>query len=206
MRKWYYIVHKPYGYLSQFSGEPNDLTLADLIRDNGISTFPKTIYSVGRLDKDSEGLLLLTNDNPLKTKLLDPKAKHTKTYWVQVEGIPAEETLQPLRAGGVEIVHEGKKHRCLPADVHLLTTVPLEERNPPIRVRKNIPTSWLEITLIEGKNRQVRKMTAAIGFPTLRLVRTGIGKLKLADLPKLTLGKIMELSPEQLRQLTSFSR
>lgn len=174
-------MHKPYGYLSQFSGEENDLTLQDLVRENGIRSFPKDIYPVGRLDKDSEGLLLLTNDNRLKTKLLDPKNEHFKTYWAQVEGQLTQQDIHKLQAGGIEIRHNGKMHRCLPAKARMLDDPKVGERHPPIRFRASIPTTWVEIQLREGKNRQIRKMTAAIGFPTLRLIRTGLLDWKIED-------------------------
>lgn len=186
----YYVVHKPYGYLSQFSGEPGDLTLQHLVQDSGIRNFPKNVYPVGRLDKDSEGLLLLTNDNQLKTRFLDPKNNHFKTYWVQVEGQIGAQQIAQLHAGGIEIRHEGKIHRCLPAQARLLGDIDIPERNPPIRFRASIPTSWVEIRLQEGKNRQIRKMTAALGFPTLRLIRVGIQHLKVEDFP---LGTVKEI-------------
>lgn len=198
MTKRYFLVNKPFGYLTQFSGQDSELTLAHLIQENQLTDFPKDVYSVGRLDKDSEGILLLTNDNQLKTKLLDPKHHYKKTYWVQVEGSPSEMDLNKIRQGGIEIKHEGKTHRCLPANCHILPNVHLWERNPPIRVRKNIPASWIEIQLVEGKNRQIRKMTAAIGYPTLRLVRIGIGNCKINDNIHLNVGEIIEISKNQI--------
>lgn len=186
----YYVVHKPYGYLSQFSGEQNDLTLQHLIRENSIQNFPKDVYPVGRLDKDSEGLLLLTNDNRLKTNLLDPRNEHFKTYWVQVEGLFTEKEIAQLHAGGIEIRHNGKIHRCLPAKASILNDPEVGERHPPIRFRASIPTTWIEIQLREGKNRQIRKMTAALGFPTLRLIRVGIMKLRIENFP---LGCVKEI-------------
>jgi len=161
--------------LSQFSREGDHATLADLD-----FTFAKDIYPVGRLDADSEGLLLLTNDNYLKTKLLEPRNKHTRTYYVQVEGEISKEACGELSAG-VAISINGKSYRTLPAKAHQIAEPTLPERNPPIRFRQHIPTSWLSLTLHEGKNRQVRRMTAAVGFPTLRLVRWSIGKISLAD-------------------------
>nr|WP_215234604.1 pseudouridine synthase [Dyadobacter sp. CECT 9623] len=171
----YYLIYKPFGMLSQFTREGDHATLAD-----SDFTFAKDIYPVGRLDADSEGLLLLTNDNYLKTKLLEPRNKHTRTYFVQVEGQVSEEACEQLSAG-VDISINGKSYRTLPAKAHLIAEPVLPERNPPIRFRQNIPTSWLSLTLREGKNRQVRRMTAAVGFPTLRLVRWSIGKFSLAD-------------------------
>lgn len=141
--------------------------------------FPKDVYPVGRLDKDSEGLLLLTNDNFFKTKLLNPEQEHYKTYWVQVEGSISEEAIKKLSEGLIEIKHQGKSHRVKKAKVKIISDPDLPERDPPIRFRKNVPTSWIEINLSEGKNRQVRKMTAAAGFPTLRLVRVKIGALSI---------------------------
>lgn len=161
--------------LSQFSREGDHPTLADLDFE-----FPKDIYPVGRLDADSEGLLLLTNDNFLKTKVLDPKNRHSKTYYAQVEGLITEEACAALRSG-VQISINGKKHLTSPANVHPIEEPVLPERNPPIRFRQNIPVSWVSISIGEGKNRQVRRMTAAVGFPTLRLVRWSIGKISLAD-------------------------
>ncbi len=169
----YFILYKPFGYLSQFSGENTDMLLGDLFE------FPKDVYPVGRLDKDSEGLLLLTNDNFFKTKLLNPEQEHYKTYWVQVEGSISEEAIKKLSEGLIEIKHQGKSHRVKKAKVKIISDPDLPERDPPIRFRKNVPTSWIEINLSEGKNRQVRKMTAAAGFPTLRLVRVKIGALSI---------------------------
>lgn len=191
----YFVVHKPYGYLSQFSGEPTDLTLTHLLEQNQLVDFPKDIYPVGRLDKDSEGLLLLTNDNQLKHKLLTPKNEHFKTYWVQVEGAISDSDIQRLIQGGIEIKHNGRSYRCLPAKAKRLEFVDIAERNPPIRFRAQIPTSWIEIQLREGKNRQIRKMTAAIGFPTLRLIRVKFQKLSI-DL--IALGEIKEISRKEI--------
>lgn len=170
----YIAFHKPYGVLSQFTPEPGSAhpTLRDFISIPGI-------YPVGRLDHDSEGLLLLTDDGALQHRLTDPRYAHPRTYWVQVERIPAEQALQQLR-DGVAI----QSHTTQPAHVRLLDPEPLlPPRNPPIRDRKSVPTAWLELTLTEGRNRQVRKMTAAIGHPTLRLVRVAIGTIRLDTLP-----------------------
>jgi 23S rRNA pseudouridine2457 synthase len=171
----YFLIYKPFGMLSQFSREGDHATLADLDFE-----FPKDIYPVGRLDADSEGLLLLTNDNFLKTKLLEPKNRHTRTYYVQVEGDVTTEACE-LMSSGVAISINGKRYQTLPAEVVAIAEPVLPERDPPIRFRKNIPTSWVSLTLHEGKNRQVRRMTAAAGFPTLRLARWSIGKISLAD-------------------------
>lgn len=163
----YFLFYKPYQVLSQFSPEPGKETLSDYL------SLPKDVYPVGRLDYDSEGLLLLTNDSQIKSTLTDPKFGHPKTYLAQVERIPNEEALQRLRDG---VVIEGV--RTKPAEIELLTEEPdLPPRSIPIRFRKNIPTAWLKIVLREGRNRQVRKMTAAAGHPTLRLVRIMIGGL-----------------------------
>lgn len=182
----YYLIYKPYGMLSQFTREGNHKSLADL----GFN-FPKDVYSVGRLDHDSEGLLLLTNDNFLKTRLLDPKFKQEKTYWAQVDNEINDEAIHKLEVG-VSINHKGKKYQTLPCFARKLETPLIPEREPPIRIRKNIPTSWLQITLTEGKNRQVRKMTAAVGFPTLRLIRVGFGPLSKKHLEGTQIKKITE--------------
>ncbi|MFT3992527.1 MAG: pseudouridine synthase [Luteolibacter sp.] len=159
--------HKPYGVLCQFTpDQPGQRTLADF-------GFPENVYPVGRLDMDSEGLLLLSDEPGFNNRLLDPKTAHPRTYWAQVEGIPTPEAIRRLRKGGIDL----KGHRTRPCEVRLLDEPGIAPRNPPIRYRASIPTSWLELELIEGKNRQVRRMTAAVGFPTLRLIRVSIGKL-----------------------------
>ena len=171
--------------LTQFSGE--EFTLAAL------GDFPKEVYPVGRLDKDSEGLLLLTDDKALNHQLLNPRFGHQRTYYVQVEGIPTSEALAQLQQG-VTIQVDGMSYRTKPALVKLLDPAPiLPERNPPIRYRASIPDCWLALTLIEGKNRQVRKMTAAVGFPTLRLVRFSMEKITLDGMEA---GEVRELSQE----------
>ena len=174
----YYLIYKPYLTISQFTPElPGDHTLSDL----GF-TFPKDCYSVGRLDKDSEGLLLISNDKYLKTKFLSPSANHRKTYFVQVEGEITETALSQLRKG-VDISVNGSKYRTLPASAERLHEEPeLPPRNPPVRFRANIPSSWIAIGIREGKNRQVRKMCAAVGFPVLRLVRYAMQDLTLEDI------------------------
>jgi 23S rRNA pseudouridine2457 synthase len=169
----YYIFYKPYQVLSQFSAEGEKKTLADFFA--GIS---KNIYPVGRLDYDSEGLLLLTDDKSLTHRLLDPSFAHERTYWVQVEGAITDEAIEQLQRG-VMISVEGKKYKTKKAIAMRIPEPELPERNPPIRFRKNVPTTWLSLTLTEGKNRQVRKMTAATGFPTLRLVRHAIGRVTM---------------------------
>ena len=177
--------------LSQFTREaPHHITLADLTFN-----FPKDVYPVGRLDADSEGLLLLTNDKRLNAKLLHPKNKQPKTYWVQVEGAPVDADLAPLRKG-IDIKIKKKIHRTANAIVHLLADIPnLPERNPPIRVRKSIPDTWVSITITEGKNRQVRRMFAAIGFPVLRLVRVGLAGFTYGEgiIHKMDVGTVIKV-------------
>lgn len=181
----YLIFNKPYGVLSQFSGDVDTLKSYISIKD---------VYPVGRLDRDSEGVLLLTDDGDFQHHLSDPRFEHPRTYWVQVERLPDERALERLRRG-VTIQGYGTR----PAQVRLLPEEPaLPPRDPPIRFRKNVPTSWIELTLIEGKNRQVRRMTAAVGHPTLRLVRVGIGSLQLGDLPP---GRWRELSVAEIQHL-----
>ncbi|MEL6867656.1 MAG: pseudouridine synthase [Bacteroidota bacterium] len=171
---YYYKIYKPFGVLSQFTKEaPHHQTLADLF------DFPPDVYPVGRLDKDSEGLLLLTNDKSLNHQLLHPQFSHQRTYLVQVEGIPTTQALEALKTG-VTIRVQKKPYLTRPAKINLLQEdPPLPERNPPIRFRKSIPTSWIRMELTEGKNRQVRRMCAAVGFPTLRLVRERIGAVNI---------------------------
>lgn len=160
--------HKPYGVLCQFTpDQPGQRTLADF-------GFPSGVYPVGRLDMDSEGLLLLSDEPGFNNRLLDPKTAHPRTYLAQVEGVPTPDGVAQLKHGGVLI----QGYRTRPCGARLLEVAPaVAPREPPVRFRQAIPTSWLELQLIEGKNRQVRRMTAAIGFPTLRLIRVSIGKL-----------------------------
>lgn len=188
----YFAIYKPYGMLSQFSKEaPEQQTLADLAFD-----FPKDVYPIGRLDADSEGLLLLTNDKTWNARLLDPRHEHPRTYWAQVEGRPELPALEQL-SRGVLLQIDGKPFQSRPAIAQLLNTVPdFPERQPPVRFRKTVPTAWLELALIEGKNRQVRRMCAAVGFPVLRLLRVRIGQLTLTDMAP---GEVRELTVEQLR-------
>jgi 23S rRNA pseudouridine2457 synthase len=195
----YFLIYKPFGMLSQFSREGDHPTLADLIFD-----FPKDVYPVGRLDADSEGLLLLTNDNFLKTKLLEPKNRHSRTYFVQVDGEITEEACIKL-SRGVEININGKSYQTMPAHAETIPEPTFPERNPPVRFRKNIPTSWVSLTLHEGKNRQVRRMTAAVGFPTLRLVRWAIGNMTLAETaqPTANPGDVWEVMKKDTRRFYS---
>jgi len=155
------------------------------------------VYPVGRLDKDSEGLLLLTDDKKLNHRLLTPKFEHRRTYWVQVERIPTETALQQFEAG-VDIRINKKTYRTKPASARLFTPPALPERDPPIRHRETVPTAWLELTLTEGKNRQVRRMCAAIGFPVLRLIRYQIENLKLPDLQ---IGEVWEMKQPKIYSL-----
>ncbi|MEM6613081.1 MAG: pseudouridine synthase [Cyanobacteria bacterium P01_C01_bin.72] len=192
----YILFYKPYGVLCQFTDNSDNPrpTLKDYI------PVPH-VYSVGRLDRDSEGLLLLTDNGQLNNRLADPKFAHPRTYYVQVEGIPDESALNKLRRG-VTI----KNYRTRPVQVNLLSSEPdLPPRIPPIRDRQFIPTSWLTMTLTEGKNRQVRRMTAAVGFPTLRLVRISLGTntYKL-DISGLNPGDWRELSAIETKELLNF--
>ena len=182
----YLLFYKPYGVLSQFTDDGGRQTLKDYIP-------VPDVYPVGRLDWDSEGLLLLTDDGRLQHRLSDPRYEHPRTYWVQVERIPDQVALDRF-ATGVEI----QNYRTKPASIKLLTEPELPPREPPIRDRQNIPTAWLELTLTEGKNRQVRRMTAAVGFPTLRLVRVAIGALSLKGL---ALGEWRDLTSTEVKML-----
>lgn len=190
----YLLFYKPYNVLSQFTDQKAQPPLIDReallqARTTLKDYIPVTsVYPVGRLDQDSEGLMLLTNNGRLQDQLSNRRFRHPRTYWVQVEGIPTIAALRQLR-GGVKI----QDYQTRPTLVQLLPSDPvLPPRLPPIRFRKSVPTSWLEITLTEGRNRQVRKMTAAVGFPTLRLVRVGIAHLRLDS-----------LEPGQWRDLTA---
>jgi 23S rRNA pseudouridine2457 synthase len=180
-------LHKPYGVLSQFTPEPGSRwrTLADF-------SLPRGVYALGRLDADSEGLLLLSDEPSLNHLLLDPSHAHRREYWAQVERLPTVETLAHLARGGIAI----DDYRTLPCRARLLDPAPaVAPRDPPIRVRKTIADAWLSLELIEGKNRQVRRMTAAVGHPTLRLIRARIGDFSLG-----------ELAPAKWRELTAAER
>jgi 23S rRNA pseudouridine2457 synthase len=170
----YFIVYKPYGVLSQFTPEKSgDLTLAHLYE------FPTDVYPIGRLDKDSEGLLILTNDKSLNSIILNPAQKTLKVYHVLVEGIPTPDFILNM-VSGVEINAEGKIHTGKAKEVKILKLPPdLPERVPPVRTRKTITDSWISVTLEEGKNRQIRKMCAKLGYPVLRIVRIQVGKCRL---------------------------
>ncbi len=182
---------KPYGVLTKFTDAEGRPTLADYIDVKGI-------YAAGRLDMDSEGLLLLTDDDRLKTRLLDPENGHPRTYWAQVERIPDEAAIKALREG-VLLSDSGKQWRTRPAVVELLETPPdLPDRPVPIRYRANIPTAWIALTLTEGKNRQVRRMTAAVGHPTLRLVRVKMAGITLDGLAP---GQWRDLTPHEEQAL-----
>lgn len=181
----YFIIYKPFQVLTQFTSEGHKRSLKDCFK------VPPDVYPVGRLDYDSEGLLLLTNDKHLNHRLLDPRFAHEREYWVQVEGNITSPALDIL-AAGVNITVDGKIYRTKPCKANAFEAPPaVPERNPPIRYRKSVPDSWIRLVLTEGKNRQVRKMTAQAGFPTLRLIRYRIERLTVAG-----------LQPGDMRELT----
>lgn len=186
----YFVIYKPFGILSQFSGDQDNL--------KALGEFPKEVYPVGRLDKDSEGLLLITDDKSLNNYLLHPSFGHKRTYFAQVEGVPSEIAIRQLETG-VDINVDGKMYRTKKAFAKVLEGEPsLPERDPPIRYRKSVPDTWISLSLIEGKNRQVRKMTAAVGFPTLRLVRWSMENLSIEGFQS---GEVREYSQEELYHL-----
>jgi 23S rRNA pseudouridine2457 synthase len=183
----YFAINKPYGVISQFSGDGRRKSLTDVYK------FPENVYPVGRLDMDSEGLLLLTDDRALTDYLLNPENRHEREYYAQVEGIPTEEELKRLESG---VIIEEKM--TMPAKARLLTDFKIEPRDTPIRFRKTVPDCWISLTITEGRNRQVRKMTAAIWHPTLRLIRVRIknillGNMKPGEVRILSNSEIMEL-------------
>jgi 23S rRNA pseudouridine2457 synthase len=187
---------KPYGVLTQFTDPEGRPTLANYI---DLPSF----YAAGRLDMDSEGLLLLTDDGPLQHRLSDPAYHHPKIYWAQVEGEPDDAALDRLRAG-IWVQAAGQRYQARPCGAIKLTEAPaLPERQPPIRQRANKPTSWLALTLTEGRKRQVRHMTAAVGYPTLRLVRAAIGQITLEGLDP---GQWQSLSQAQIAQISANTR
>ena len=177
--------NKPFGVICKFRPEPGRPTLADYI------DIPR-VYPAGRLDTDSEGLLLLADDGALQTRIAEPRHKLAKVYWSQVEGTPTDDAIDELRKGGLDL----GDFRTQPAGARLIDEpANLWPRDPPIRYRAKIPTAWLEITLREGKNRQVRRLTAKVGFPTLRLVRAQIGAVSVSGL---RLGEWREITPDAL--------
>lgn len=187
----YYLLYKPFQVLSQFTSSDGKRCLKDIV------SVSKNVYPVGRLDYDSEGLLLLTNDTRINHQLLHPQFEHQKTYWVQVEGTITKEAIEAL-AKGVTIQVDGKQYATKPALLQILPNdIKVPDRNPPIRFRKSIPTSWVSIQITEGKNRQVRKMFASVGFPVLRLIRAAMGnytidKMQVGDLLHLTEAEVQE--------------
>ncbi|MBC9911002.1 pseudouridine synthase [Chitinophaga varians] len=181
----YYVIYKPYEVLSRFTPEGNKSCLADYFK------VPRDVYPVGRLDYDSEGLLLLTNDKSLNNRLLMPQYAHEREYWVQVDGAVTNTAVHQLKEG-VDITVDGKIYHTKPCFAEIFSEEPfLPPRNPPIRFRKNIPAPWLRLILQEGKNRQVRKMTAATGFPTLRLVRYRMEEITIEGMQP---GEMVQLS------------
>ncbi|MEP7293364.1 MAG: pseudouridine synthase [Chloroflexota bacterium] len=185
-----YRFWKPFGVQTKFTDPEGRPTLANYIH------IPD-IYAAGRLDADSEGLLLLTDSGSLSHHLTDPRFEHPRTYWAQVERVPDEAALDALRKG-VELSEGGRLWRPRPAQAELIAAPDLPERNPPIRTRKSVPTAWIALTITEGKNRQVRRMTAAVGHPTLRLVRSAIGTITLEGLAP---GLLLPLTPAEIAGL-----
>ncbi|MBC7886820.1 MAG: pseudouridine synthase [Ferruginibacter sp.] len=174
--EYYCIIYKPFNVVSQFTSGEGKQTLKDYF------DLPPDVYPLGRLDYDSEGLLILTNDKKINHELLNPTFEHTREYWVQVDGEITDEAIQDLQ-NGVDISVDGKLYRTKKCKANSFKNAPpVPARNPPIRFRKSIPTSWVKILLTEGRNRQVRKMTAAVGFPTLRLIRFRIEKCTIEGL------------------------
>jgi 23S rRNA pseudouridine2457 synthase len=188
----YFIINKPFRVLSQFSSTESKQTLKDIVK------VPSDVYPVGRLDYDSEGALILTNDNAINNRLLNPRHTHEREYWVQVEGLINAEAVREL-CSGVVINVDGRAYKTKNCKAKIFNEPPeVPDRDPPIRFRKNIPTSWLSLVLTEGKNRQVRKMTAKVGFPTLRLIRFRIEKITINGLGP---GEMRELDKAEMYRL-----
>lgn len=191
-RHHYFILYKPFQVLSQFTSEGDKKCLKDFFK------VPPTVYPVGRLDFDSEGLLVLTDDKYLNHHLLSPTHQHQREYWVQLEGIASGKEIEKLEAG-VMIRQKSGQYKTMPCKAKIFAEPPtLPERIPPVRYRKTVPDSWVRIILQEGKNRQVRKMTAAVGLPTLRLVRYRIEKLTLE---KMAPGDMQQITKQELYNL-----
>lgn len=187
----YYLIYKPYLVLSQFSAVDGKKSLSDFWE------LPRDVYPVGRLDYDSEGLLLLTNDKSLNHRLLDPLFQHEREYWVQVDGAVSKEAVTQM-ANGLTIQVDGKPYRTKPCKANIFQEPPVvPERNPTIRFRKEIPAPWIQLILTEGKNRQVRKMTAKVGFPTLRLIRYRIQGLTMNGMQP---GDIVPLTQQEIQK------
>jgi len=194
---FYCAIYKPFNVLSQFTSQDGKQTLNDFF------DVPNDVYAVGRLDYDSEGLLVLTNDKKLNHALLNPLHEHEREYWVQVDGSITLEAIELLQRG-VIISIDGKKYQTNKCKASLFNEPPeVPERNPPVRFRKNIPTSWLRIQLTEGKNRQVRKMTAAVEFPTLRLIRYRIENCMLDNLQP---GEMRLFDEKEMYRLLAINR
>ncbi|MDQ6888815.1 MAG: pseudouridine synthase [Bacteroidota bacterium] len=193
----YFILHKPFNVLSQFSPQEGKKTLKDIF------DLPLNVYPVGRLDYDSEGLLIVTDDKKLNHYLLNPLHEHEREYWVQVEHVITQKAIDELKKG-VSININGKAYHTKSCDAQIFSEAPaVSERTPPIRSRKNIPVSWFKLILSEGKNRQVRKMTAKVGFPTLRLIRYRIEKLTIDQLYS---GEMKMLSQRELYNLLQIKK
>jgi 23S rRNA pseudouridine2457 synthase len=187
----YFLIYKPFQVLSQFTSTEGKLCLKDILH------VPTDVYPVGRLDYDSEGLLLLTNDKSINQQLLHPQYAHQRTYWVQVDGAITSEALAQLTKG-VTINVDGQPYKTKAAILELLPdTLQVPDRNPPIRFRKSIPTSWVSIQVTEGKNRQVRKMFAQVGFPVLRLIRAKLGTYSIQEMQP---GDCLSLTAAEVQQ------
>jgi 23S rRNA pseudouridine2457 synthase len=188
----YYVIYKPFQVLTRFGKEDGKDSLSDYFK------VPVDVYPVGRLDYDSEGLLILSNDKSLTNRLLDPENAHEREYWVQVDGAIDDAAIRQLRQG-VTITVDGKKYQTRRCQAEIFETEPVvPERNPPIRFRKSIPAPWIKLVLQEGKNRQVRKMTAAAGFPTLRLIRYRIGGITIEGILP---GEMREMTQREIYAL-----